>query len=311
MRWEKLGKIYFRNPSANENSWWRSHTLAPTAIQLNEFVIRIYVGGLDVNGISRIGWIDVDVKNPLHIIGISDDPILDIGSAGSFDENGVFPAHAYLVDDEIRLYYTGFQLGFQVPHFNFGGLAIGQKGENSLARYSQAPIIDRADEGLAVRAGQSILKNNGRYEVAYSAGSTWVETGGKLRPCYDVYMQNSRDGIRLGPVGNCIIKHNPLNEHGLGRPQIIKLGGEKYIFYTRRMLGMKYFFGYAHFDPFENKWERIDDVNGLNHSANGFDSEMVYFPSILDIPSVNRTYIFYSGNNFGEAGLGVGLRISN
>ncbi len=311
MQWEKLGMIYCRNPLENQNSWWRSHTLAPTAIQLNKLEIRIYVGGLDEKGISRIGSIDVDAQNPLHIIRISKYPVLDIGRAGTFDENGVFPAHAYLMDDEVRLYYTGFQLGFQVPHFNFGGLAIGGKEENNLVRHSQAPIMDRADEGLSVRAGQSILPTNEGYEVAYSAGSTWVETGGKLRPCYDIYMQNSMDGLVISPFGNRIIEHNPLIEHGLGRPQIIKLGNNKYIFYTRRMLGMKYFFGYAHFDQSLNKWERIDNITGLDHSANGFDSEMVYFPSVLEVPLFNKTYIFYSGNNFGESGLGVGVKVSN
>ena len=127
----------------------------------------------------------------------------------------------------------------------------------------------------------------------------------------DIYMQNSMDGLVISPFGNRIIEHNPLIEHGLGRPQIIKLGNNKYIFYTRRMLGMKYFFGYAHFDQSLNKWERIDNITGLDHSANGFDSEMVYFPSVLEVPLFNKTYIFYSGNNFGESGLGVGVKVSN
>ena len=54
------------------------------------------------------------------------------------------------------MYYTGFQLGHKIRHYNFGGLAISKDGGDTFKRYSQAPIMDRADEGLFVRAGQSI-----------------------------------------------------------------------------------------------------------------------------------------------------------
>ena len=47
---------------------------------------------------------------------------------------------------KIYLYYTGFQTGVNVPHYNFGGLAISEDGEN-FKRVSSAPILDRSDEG--------------------------------------------------------------------------------------------------------------------------------------------------------------------
>ena len=301
MEWKRLGLVYARMPS-KDDEWWHSHTMAPTALLLDEGTIRVYVGAWDRSGISRIGWIDLDSRRPANVLGISAEPVLDIGRPGTFDENGVFPGHVCQVDKQIRLYYTGFQLGYKVPHFNFGGLALSQDGEQ-FARYSEAPILDRADEGLCVRAGQSIIEDGDGFLMSYSAGSNWVTTGGKLRPSYDVYVQRSIDGISSQRSGKCIVRHDPLTEHGLGRPQLVRIHGELYVFYTRRILGMKYLFGCARHTA--SGWIRQDDRIMVGHSVDGFDSEMVYFPSVLHVPHTEKTYLFYSGNGFGKTGMGV------
>lgn len=304
MRWKKLGLVYAH--AATTRAWWHSHTMAPSAVALGADRIRIYVGGWDEFGISRIAWVDVSAHDPLHVLARSEQPALDIGRPGCFDENGVFPAHATRVGDEVRLYYTGFQLGHKVRHYNFGGLAVSTDGER-FARVSEAPILDRADEGLCVRAGQSILPDGGGFPTVYSAGSDWVETGGKARPCYDVYFQMSPDGIHYEREGRRIVSHNPAVEHGLGRPQLVRLDGRRYVFYTRRVLGMKYFMGCASEDALSGEWARCDEEIDIAHSADGFDSEMVYFPSVIEIGG--RTFLFYSGNGFGKAGMGVAERI--
>ena len=223
-KWEKIGLVYYRN-NVN-NHWWVSHTMAPSAIELNEKTIRVFIGCWDKNGISRIGWIDLNSENPLEVKDISEEPILNIGDPGCFDDNGVFPAHAYKIKNEIWLYYTGFQIGQKVRHYNFGGLAISKDGKE-FQRVSKAPVLDRSDEGLMVRAGQSVLLEENIFKTVYSAGSGWAEVGGKKRPIYDVYYQESVDGFSYKKNGSLIIKHNPKFEHGLGRPQILYLNNEK------------------------------------------------------------------------------------
>ncbi len=303
--WEKIGLVYSRKK--DPANWWFSHTMAPTAIELNSNTIRVYIGCWDKNGISRIGWVDLDSENPLKIKNISKNPILDIGREGCFDENGVFPGHACVIDEKIWLYYTGFQLGDKVRHYNFGGLCKSNNGID-FSRVSEAPILDRADEGLTVRAGQSILKEENIFKTVYSAGSSWVSVGGKKRPCYDVFYQESFDGVSFKKEGKLIIRHDPAKEHGLGRPQLLKLNDDKYIFYTKRTLDMKYYLGCAKYNKDTNNWKRLDKEIDFSHSLNGFDSEMVYFPSVIQLKSNNRIFMFYSGNGFGEMGLGVAER---
>lgn len=300
MRWEKLGLIYRRPPSTG---WWHSHTMAPSAVLLDDEKIRVFLGCWDKAGISRIGYIDVRADRPTEIIALSGQPVLEIGAPGTFDDNGVFPAHAAIVGDAVYLYYTGFQLGHKVRYFNFGGLAISRDHDNRFERVSQAPVLDRADEGLTVRAGQSVLLEDGVFHTVYSAGSGWSEVGGIMRPHYDVYYQASADGISYARTGRPILRQNTATEHGLGRPQLTRLGRRYAIFHTRRTLDFHYHFGLALSDDLR-EWARSDHLIQLPH-GDGFDSEMVYFPSLLHVPHLGRYYLFYSGNQFGRDGLGV------
>lgn len=304
MNFEKIGCIF---TPKEVNSWWHSHAMAPAPIQINNQEIRIYMGCWSIDGISRIGYIDVDAKDPTKVINIAVQPVLSIGEKGCFDENGVFPGHVTKIKDQILLYYTGFQLGQKIPHYNFGGLAISQNGKD-FSKVSKAPVLDRADEGLCVRAGQSILQHHDIYHTCYSAGSGWVEVGGKNRPTYDVFYQTSSKLNEFNKSGNIIVHCNHKEEHGLGRPQLVRLSNCYYVFYTRRMLDMKYSFGYAYSDDLL-RWERRDQTINLHHGKKGeFDSEMIYFPAFIQTDY--GSYLFYSGNEFGKSGLGV-AKVSN
>jgi len=274
--------------------------MAPTPIMLNDDVIRIYIGGWDEKRISRIWYIDVSANNPAQLIKVSDRPVLDIGDAGTFDDNGVFPGHVYKHKGKFFLYYTGFQLGHRVRYFNFGGLAVSDDGEN-FARVSKTPVLDRSDEGISVRAGQSVIWENDRFKSCYSAGGSWMRVGGETRPVYDVYYQESLSATDWAKKGTKIIECNPSVEHGLGRPQLVKAHEKYYVFYTRRMLDMKYHMGAAISNDCIS-WHRVDHQVAVAHNKKGFDDEMVYFPSVLE--REGRFYLFYSGNSFGEGGLG-------
>ncbi len=298
MRWKKRGRIF--EPPVRQ-TWWASHAMAPSAVLLPSGLVRVFIGCWDASGISRIGFVDVERQDPSRVVAVSSSPVLDIGRDGAFDDNGVFPAHATVDGDRVLLYYTGFQLGHKIRYTNFGGLAVSTDGGDTFSRVSEAPILDRADEGLSVRAGQSVLHEDGVYRTVYSAGSGWVDVGGKQRPTYDVYYQDSPDGITYARKGRCLVGCDPEVEHGLGRPQIIRNGDRYLVFYTRRMTSMRYHLGCAWSRDCRD-WTRIDDQVGIAHSESGWDSEMVYFPSVLSSP--DRTYLFYNGNDFGRTGFG-------
>jgi hypothetical protein len=298
MQWLKKGRVF---ETSGRHTWWLSHAMAPSAILMSPTRIRIFIGCWDEQGISRIGYVDVEKDNPSHVVSVASEPVLDLGRDGTFDDNGVFPAHASVIGSRVYLYYTGFQLCHKIRYTNFGGLAISDDGGTTFRRMSEAPILDRADEGLHVRAGQSVLLENGIYRTVYSVGSGWISVGGKQRPTYDICYQESSDGITYGRAGQRILTCDHAVEHGLGRPQIIRVENDYLVFYTRRMTDMRYHLGCARSTDCCT-WNRIDDQIGIAHSEQGWDSEMVYFPSVLQ--TGDRVYLFYNGNDFGRTGFG-------
>ena len=299
--WKKKGLIY--KPS-NENEWWVSAAMAPAPVMYDENTIRIYLGAWDKNKISRISYIDVDANNPKIVKKISNDIILDIGKDGCFDDNGVFPAHVYKNHDgRIFLYYTGFQKLEKIPFSNFSGLAISYDNGNTFERVSNAPVIDRADEGLYTRAGLSTVFADGVFKCCYSVGSDWYYIAGKNRPIYEVNYIESANGIDFPKRGARIVSVDPHTEHGLGRPQIVYIKNKLFVFYTRRTVDYKYSMGCAFFDG-KNEWKRCDEwLTTIKHGSDGeFDSEMVYFPAVID--TGKKIFLFYCGNGYGVEGFG-------
>lgn len=277
--------------------------MAPAPVILGDDRVRVYVGGWDDDGISRIWWIDVSADDPFRVVDRASRPVVDLGDPGTFDENGVFPGHATLHEGRIYLTTTGFQLGHRIRHYNFGGLTISDDGGATFARVSKAPVLDRADEGLHVRAGQSLLWDDGLLRCVYAAGTGWVEVGGNQRPVYDIRYQELERPNRVAPQGELIVAHDPSVEHALGRPQLLRHEGRLIVLYTRRTLDMRYGMGGAVFE--DGRWTRRDDEFAVPPSSSGFDAEMAYFPGAVSWEG--RLLVFYSGNGYGRGGLGAAV----
>ena len=76
-----------------------------------------------------------------------------------------------------------------------------------------------------------------------------------------------------------------------------------FVFYTRRTVDYKYSMGCAFFDG-KNEWKRCDEwLDTIKHGSDGeFDSEMVYFPAVID--TGKKIFLFYCGNGYGVEGFG-------
>jgi len=106
MNWTKRGVLY---SSPFDGSWRDNSALTPTLLDMGSNVLRIYVGMRDSLGVSRIGYIDVSKNNPSEVLKISENPVLDVGEKGCFDDNGVILGDVLRVGEEIWMYYVGFQ----------------------------------------------------------------------------------------------------------------------------------------------------------------------------------------------------------
>jgi hypothetical protein len=266
--------------------------------------IQVFVGGWNSLGISSIYSIELNPSSLDYIAG-SSHLRLTPGIDGAFDENGVFPASIIDNQNEWYLSYTGFQLGTKIPHYNFGGIAAPSPEGELLERLSLTPFLDRADEGLTVRAGLTgIQLQNSKNEwlSAYAAGSTFEFINGKLRPNYSIFTQKS-DPLNLSRKGQLKVAYSE-DEHGVGRPYLMKHDEKVFLFYTRRMRNFSYLPGVSISYDEGNRFERIDsELENVTSRILGFDEQMQYFPAPLFCN--DKLLIFYNGNNFGRFGMGI------
>ncbi len=302
MRWRKLGLVW--GPDGH-SAWAVSHAMSPTPFRLNDEVVRIFTTCRDAQGRGRPTAVDVAAADPTRVVGVVAQPVLDIGEPGTFDENGVVAQ--CVVEPEPGLtwmYYSGFELCTLVPYRILTGLAVSHDGGKTFRRHSRAPILDRSGEELYFRASPFVLREGGVWKLWYVAGSEWTQVDGKARPVYDLRYQESEDGIRWQPEGTRSLTLADSDEHGFGRPWVVKRGPDDYQLYysiRRRSLGA-YRLGYAE-SADGIHWIRKDGELGLDVSPGAFDSHAMMYSAVISV--AGHTYCFYNGNGFGERGVAV------
>ncbi len=301
MKWIKKGLIYGPDGSSD---WAKNSALQPTPLVLDEKTIRVFVGMRDDEGRSRVGFVDVEVNNPKNVLRVSEGPALDLGSPGTFDENGVVPCVVLRRDGKIWLYYAGYQLGHQIKFCAYTGLATSDNGGETFVRYQQYPICDRRDGELFFRAIHSVMFDNGVWRVWYGGGQEFDLENGKQLPKYNIRYTESADGIKLNDDYTVAVDTADDDEHRVGRPYVIKHDGRYLMFYAacRKTSGFRLAFAESA-DGFN--WTRKDEEIGIGVGESGWDSQMQSYPSV--VVGENQTYLFYNGNEYGKQGFGYAV----
>ena len=86
MKWIKKGLIY---APTGEDGWRNQFAFLPTPLLLKNGRLRVFVNMCEKNMVGRVGYVDVNPENPSEVYEVSEKPVLDIGKAGTFDDNGV------------------------------------------------------------------------------------------------------------------------------------------------------------------------------------------------------------------------------
>ncbi len=298
MQWEKKGLIY--GPSG-ESSWAKHSALQPTPLVMTEAgFIRVFAGMRDQEGVSRVGFVDVDAENPAHVRRVSRTPALDVGIPGAFDENGVVPCAIVERDGELHLFYAGYQIGQKVKFYVFGGLAVSRDGGETFTRLSRVPISDRTDAELFFRVIHTMMRDGKGWRAWYGGGDSFDTSNGFQYPRYNIRHAFSADGIHLeNDYQVCVDMRG--GEYRVGRPYVIKRGELYRMFYGVGTVEEGYRLAYAESSDGIN-WTRKDSEVGIEISSSGWDSHMQAYPAVVTYE--DHTYMFYNGNDYGRGGFG-------
>lgn len=311
MKWKKLGQIFNLKEISTEHYFAQS----PQAIVL-ENSIRIFFASriLDAKGkfLSYIHFVDYS-KDLKKMLGISKDPVLELGKLGSFDEHGIFPMNVLKVNDQVYGYTTGWNRRKSVSVDAAIGLAISDDNGLSFKRYSTGPVLaPSTHEPFLV--GDAFVQNfNNKFHMWYIHGCRWIEGPAFDKPerVYKIAHAISENGINWTKTNKQLISDKIGSDECQALPSVIKVNDLYHMYFCYRYAldfraggENSYRIGYAYSSDLEN-WTRDDSLAGIDVGNQGWDSEMTCYPFVFSCDE--KTYMLYNGNEFGKHGFGAAI----
>jgi hypothetical protein len=305
VRWRKLGRIFCVD---GDRTWNKSHAQVPTAMLMNER-IRIYYSTRDAANRTSTSFFDVSTADPTRVLWVHNAPLLKPGAHGSFDDCGAMASAVVREGAETLLYYVGWNVRNTVPFHNSIGVAISRDDALTFSRSFAGPILDRCrvDPYFCTTAH---VRRTGTWQMWYSSGTEWRQSGSRLEPLYHIKYATSENGIDWDREGSIAIDFNADEEGGLVRPTVMYFEGGYRMWYSRRSWhdyrggNSSYRIGYAE-SADGLRWQRRDEAACIDVSDMGWDSEMIEYPCVVRCDG--KLYLFYNGNGFGSTGIGVAI----
>lgn len=298
-KWEKQGLIF---QPKGQRPWLVSHAAVPVADRIGENLYRIYFAARDNAKRSRIGSFDIDVANAQFIPKLNENPLLELGRPGAFDDAGTMPSWMVNHRGIKYLYYVGWNLSVAVPFRNAIGLAMSHDGGATFMKHSEGPILDRGVHDPCFAASCCVLVEYDRWRMWYLSCIKWEFEGDRPKHFYHIKYAESDDGIRWGRNGVVCIDFKSEDEYAISRPSVIKEDGIYKMWYSYR--GASYRIGYAE-SADGLRWERKDEEAGIDISDRGWDSEMIEYPYVFEHKGIR--YMLYNGNDYGKTGIGYAV----
>lgn len=304
MIWRKLGVVWL----PRGHLWWaRKYASCPTPIAISDDRVRVFIQCRDNANVGRVGYVDLDAYDPMRVIAVAPQPVLDIGAPGTFDDQGVFQTSVTrLPDGRLFMYYVGFEICHRIRYRLLTGLAISDDDGERFFRVKSTPVLERSDDERYIRGGPFVRYHEGKFRMWYVGGNDWIEIDGKPMPCYDIRYVESDDGIHWPNHGEVVLPITDPDEHGFGRPYVIDgdHGAMKMFYSIRKKSLARYRMGYA--ESIDGRqWVRKDAELGLDVSPEGWDSESVEYAAVFS--SRGNTWMLYNGNDFGATGFGLAI----
>lgn len=312
-KWNKLGRV-FSPQNIRNREWLKEFSQAPATLIFDDFV-RVYFScrpPADKNKqyVSYSAYVDLDRADLFKILRVSDEPILNLGNLGEFDEFGTYPVSVIRDNDQVRAYYAGWTRCESVP-FNVAiGCAISKDDGITFTKIGKGPILSYSPDEPFVMSGPKIRRFNNIWYLWYIAGRKWKVVDGRAEPVYKIRMATSNDGINWKKLNKDLVESRIEKDEAQASPDVFYSKGKYHMFFCYRYSSdyrgkdNGYRIGYASsFNLID--WERNDAKAGLDVSEIGWDAEMVSYPHVFELD--DNIYMTYLGDQVGRYGFGLAI----
>lgn len=307
INWIKKGMLF---DPRGRHEWMMAYAQVPTVYDTGDRY-RIFFTcrpNKDANGqfISYTSYLELAKSDPFKTLYVHDKPVLKVGEAGSFDEFGIHPCSIIDMGDLTYFYYQGWTRMASVPYQTSLGLAVSKDKGKTFEKFSKGPLFSRTPNEPYLENGFFVSRIDNALHMWYSTAREWLEVNGKVEPVYVIVHATSSDGIIWQRENIPCIKAVYQKEAN-GRPCVVKIGKTFHMWFCYRNVENfrtgegAYRIGHAISSNLRT-WQRKDNVDNITVSTQGWDSEMVAYPSV--VKERHRLLLFYNGNSFGKYGFG-------
>jgi len=300
-QWHKLGLLY-RPGQSGRHPKLLSHAANPLPLNLEDDLYRIYYCGRDEFNRSSVGAVDIDILRR-EIVQDHGNTFFEHGPEGSFYADGVSIGNCYEVDGVKYMLFMGWQ---NPPELHWRG-DIGRlvvKPDLTLELDSEDPLMGSDDIDPISLAYPWIMQDEaGGYRMWYPSTISWDAGNGEmLAVIHFASSENGHDWKRHGIA----VPYALGTAQAFSRPTVIgnaREGFEMWFSY-RGDPGTTYRIGYATSRD-GLTWKLALDNAGISVSPEGWDSEMIEYPFVID--HKGRRYMLYNGNGYGKTGFGMAV----
>jgi hypothetical protein len=301
--WQKRGLIY----CPDGQGYFKTHAARPIPYRLDEDTIRLFFSSRDFDDRMLPTFIDVDVHDPSKIKRISEGPLIELGSAGKFDDSGITLGSVVECGNELRFYYTGWKRRRVVSFELSIGLLLWDRTSERCRRAFDGPVLGQDVSHPLLVAGPFVMIENGLFKMWYCSGTDWRFPDGNPEPIYTVFYAESTDGVSWKPSGKPVIEPK-FDGEVISAPWVLRANDRYLMWYSMRghenRAAKSYTIGFA--ESFDGiSWRRDDENVGITRSVSGWDSEMICYPGFYRYG--DKMYMFYSGNHVGRGGVGYAV----
>ena len=229
MEWQKKGLIFCPD---GQYEWSKTHAQVPTVLVLKD-KFRIFYSTRNQSGKSQIGLLDVDIDDPSKILYIHPNPVLSFGKPGTFDDEGVMPSYIERHENQLWMYYSGWNQRNTVPYHNAMGIAVSDDEGLSFQRLSDGPIMDRTFDEPYIAVTPHIIHEDHLWRMWYISGLRWDLINNHYEPVYVIKYAESHDGIYWDRKKKIVIEQSHPQE-AFSRPCVAKIDNQFYLWYCYR-----------------------------------------------------------------------------
>jgi hypothetical protein len=279
--------------------------LTPRAVRHSPGIVRVFLAGRGADGRGRIFWIDVDDQS-LEPVATSGTPVLDVGTDGAFDQDGVILGDIFYdaVQASYILCYVGFQRRPTVKFVARSGMASSETLDGPFHRVGELTVEPSRNLGTRyIEAVHQVRVFEDRVCAELAIGTGWRKTPDSVYPVYAPWTATGPDlsSLSLGNAPSVVLPASA-DVYRLGRPSVVSLFGEDFFVATGMTTRQRYQ-PYLFEQTASNDWIWRPDLDiGVLPGCHPSALSQAAYPSVVSSRQ-DEALVFFVGDEMGRDGI--------